>query len=79
MRCPLFEKVLLSQVRKNHPLSCQTVGLFLIPHSKGFVQVVEGEGMPEFERSSHGDLYVEYNVVLPLELSTHTRRSEYIV
>jgi len=35
--------------------------------------------MPEFERSSHGDLYVEYNVVLPLELSTHTRRSEYIV
>jgi len=48
-------------------------------HFKGFVQVVKGEGMPEFERSSHGDLYVEYNVVLPLELSTRTRRSEYIV
>jgi len=34
--------------------------------------------MPEFERSSHGDLFVEYNVVLPSELSMHTRRSELI-
>lgn len=40
----------------------------------GFVQVIKGEGMPEFERSSHGDLFVEYNVVLPSELSMHTRR-----
>ncbi|KAI0250277.1 hypothetical protein BJV78DRAFT_1220987 [Lactifluus subvellereus] len=41
----------------------------------GFVQTIRGEGMPHFERpSSHGDLYVEYNVVLPTELSTETRR-----
>ncbi|KAK7051002.1 DnaJ-related protein scj1 [Paramarasmius palmivorus] len=41
----------------------------------GFVQTIEGEGMPLFENSNlHGDLYVEYNVVLPVELSPHTRR-----
>ncbi|KIY44036.1 DnaJ-domain-containing protein [Fistulina hepatica ATCC 64428] len=40
----------------------------------GFVQVVHGEGMPVFEQSTYGDLYVEYNVVLPLELSPDTRR-----
>jgi hypothetical protein len=31
--------------------------------------------MPHFERpSSHGDLFVEYNVVLPMQLSTQTRQ-----
>ncbi|KXN89110.1 hypothetical protein AN958_06311 [Leucoagaricus sp. SymC.cos] len=40
----------------------------------GFVQVINGEGMPEFEKSTHGDLFVEYNVVLPLEISTQTRQ-----
>lgn len=36
MRCPLFEKVLLSQVRKNHSSSCQKVGLFWICTLKRF-------------------------------------------
>ncbi|KAF8920316.1 DnaJ-domain-containing protein [Mucidula mucida] len=41
----------------------------------GFVEVIEGEGMPRFENHHlHGDLYVEYNVVLPTELSPHMRK-----
>ncbi|KAJ7035015.1 hypothetical protein C8F04DRAFT_547929 [Mycena alexandri] len=40
----------------------------------GFVQTIEGEGMPHFERPTFGDLYVEYNVVLPIEISPQTRR-----
>jgi len=40
----------------------------------GFVQTIKGEGMPIFQKSSHGDLYVEYNVVLPVELPVHMRR-----
>jgi DnaJ-class molecular chaperone len=43
----------------------------------GFVQTIEGEGMPLFERSGHGDLFIEYNVVLPTTLTPQTRRSEY--
>lgn len=33
--------------------------------------------MPEFERSTHGDLFIEYNVVLPLEISPQTRHSKF--
>ncbi|KAJ7637733.1 hypothetical protein DFH06DRAFT_651891 [Mycena polygramma] len=40
----------------------------------GFVQTIEGEGMPHFEQHTYGDLYVEYNVVLPVEISPQTRR-----
>ncbi|KAG6331942.1 hypothetical protein ID866_7149 [Astraeus odoratus] len=40
----------------------------------GYVQVIEGEGMPVFGQSSHGNLYIEYNVVLPLELGPDTRQ-----
>lgn len=36
----------------------------------------DGEGMPLFEQSGHGDLFIEYNVVLPVELSSDTRRSK---
>jgi len=36
MRCPLFEKVSLSQVRKNHSSSCQKVDLFWISTLKRF-------------------------------------------
>lgn len=44
----------------------------------GFVQKIEGEGMPLFEnRNLHGDLFVEYNVVLPIQLSPQQRRSKY--
>ncbi|KII89961.1 hypothetical protein PLICRDRAFT_40143 [Plicaturopsis crispa FD-325 SS-3] len=40
----------------------------------GFVQKIVGEGLPIFEQSGHGDLFIEYNVVLPVELSTNMRR-----
>ncbi|KAK0204788.1 hypothetical protein DFS33DRAFT_1322819 [Desarmillaria ectypa] len=41
----------------------------------GFVEVIEGEGMPRFEnRHLHGDLFVEYNVVLPKQLSPQLRK-----
>nr|GAT60787.1 chaperone protein DnaJ [Mycena chlorophos] len=40
----------------------------------GFVQTLEGEGMPHFEKSTFGDLFVEYNVVLPTEISPQIRR-----
>lgn len=44
----------------------------------GFVEVIEGEGMPRFENHHlHGDLYVEYNVVLPTELGPHMRKSTF--
>jgi len=40
----------------------------------GFVDVIRGEGMPIFGTESYGDLYVEYKVVLPLELSSKIRQ-----
>ncbi|TFK28105.1 DnaJ-domain-containing protein [Coprinopsis marcescibilis] len=40
----------------------------------GFVQVIRGEGMPEFNSAQRGDLFIEYNVVLPLEISPPTRK-----
>lgn len=40
----------------------------------GFVQTIIGEGMPNFESSTHGDLFVEYNVVFPITLSQKMRR-----
>jgi DnaJ-related protein SCJ1 len=41
----------------------------------GFVQTIKGEGMPEHQRSTHGDLFIEYNVVLPSTLSQDMKRS----
>ncbi|KAF9223425.1 DnaJ-domain-containing protein [Gyrodon lividus] len=40
----------------------------------GYVQTIEGEGMPVFGQSGHGNLYIEYNVVLPVELNSDMRR-----
>ncbi|EDR08522.1 uncharacterized protein LACBIDRAFT_179223 [Laccaria bicolor S238N-H82] len=40
----------------------------------GFVQTIKGKGMPNFGQSSTGDLFVEYNVILPVEISSHTRQ-----
>jgi len=41
----------------------------------GFVQTIKDEGMPLFERpTSYGDLFIEYNVVLPTKLSRETRQ-----
>lgn len=45
----------------------------------GFVQVIPEEGMPIYgQHDAYGDLYVEYNVVLPKELSIEVRQSESI-
>jgi DnaJ-class molecular chaperone len=41
----------------------------------GFVQTIKGEGMPAFENFHHGDLFVEYNVVLPSDLTPDLRHS----
>ena len=43
----------------------------------GFVQVIKGEGMPVFRENRFGDLFVEYTVVLPTEISSELRSSEY--
>ncbi|KZP23784.1 DnaJ-domain-containing protein [Athelia psychrophila] len=40
----------------------------------GYVQVIEDEGMPVFEGPGAGNLFVEYNVVLPVQLSLDVRR-----
>jgi DnaJ-related protein SCJ1 len=41
----------------------------------GFVQTIKDEGMPLFNHpTSFGDLFVEYNVVLPTQLSKETRQ-----
>ncbi|KAF8734224.1 DnaJ protein, partial [Rhizoctonia solani] len=43
----------------------------------GHVQTVEGEGMPIFEGSGHGDLFVTYNVVLPTSLNDTLKQQLY--
>ncbi|CAE6349540.1 DnaJ-related protein spj1 OS=Schizosaccharomyces pombe (strain 972 / ATCC 24843) GN=spj1 PE=2 SV=2 [Rhizoctonia solani AG-1 IB] len=43
----------------------------------GQVQTVEGEGMPVFEGSGHGDLFVTYNVVLPTSLNDTLKQQLY--
>ncbi|KAF9003927.1 DnaJ-domain-containing protein [Cyathus striatus] len=40
----------------------------------GFVQTIKGEGMPIHGHSTHGDLFVEYNVVLPMDITPQMRR-----
>ena len=35
--------------------------------------------MPRFGTDFHGDLYVEYKVVLPLELSPKMRQSKFLL
>jgi DnaJ-class molecular chaperone len=42
----------------------------------GFVQVVTGEGLPLYHDSGHGDLFVEYNVVLPLTVAPKVKGRE---
>ena len=57
------------------PFFLQHAGFLKV--SVGFVQVVKGEGMPSFgSKSSKGDLFIEYSVVLPVELTPDIRRSE---
>ncbi|KAG0146462.1 hypothetical protein CROQUDRAFT_657264 [Cronartium quercuum f. sp. fusiforme G11] len=39
----------------------------------GFVQVMEGEGMPRHQAMGHGDLFIEYSVVLPAQVTGQFR------
>ncbi|RXK42649.1 chaperone DnaJ [Tremella mesenterica] len=39
----------------------------------GEVEVIEGEGMPSFGDIPQGDMYVEYSVILPVEIADDTR------
>ncbi|GAA94207.1 uncharacterized protein L969DRAFT_16430 [Mixia osmundae IAM 14324] len=39
----------------------------------GYVQVIKGEGLPHFQSGGHGDLFVQYNVVLPATISPSVR------
>ncbi|GAA5938209.1 hypothetical protein JCM3775_002917 [Rhodotorula graminis] len=41
----------------------------------GFVDVIHGEGMPIYHLSGHGDLYVEYQVVMPPSLTSQQREA----
>jgi len=40
----------------------------------GHVITIKDEGMPIFEGHGHGDLFVEFNVVLPTVISEDTRK-----
>lgn len=40
--------------------------------------MIDGEGMPIFEGTGHGDLFVQYNVVIPTELSPELKESKLI-
>ncbi|KAH6913072.1 hypothetical protein BKA70DRAFT_1397197 [Coprinopsis sp. MPI-PUGE-AT-0042] len=40
----------------------------------GFVQVIKGEGMPIYNGYGKGDLFIEYNVVLPMDVSAQSRK-----
>jgi DnaJ-related protein SCJ1 len=42
----------------------------------GEVEVVEGEGMPSYHDVPQGDMYIEYSVVFPAEISDASRASE---
>ncbi|WVR03272.1 hypothetical protein IAU60_000263 [Kwoniella sp. DSM 27419] len=40
----------------------------------GEVEVIEGEGMPGYSDVPQGDMYIEYSVVMPVEVSEDTRQ-----
>jgi len=40
----------------------------------GYVQTIKGEGMPIFDEEGSGDLFIEYNVVLPSQLSPELKK-----
>lgn len=55
---------------------CQEFLLVANLPREGYVQTIKGEGMPLYQQGTFGDLYVEYNVVLPSELSPEMKKSE---
>lgn len=49
------------------------------PTSNGFVQKLNGEGMPKYKFSSEsGDLYVRINIQFPQKLSNEQRTSKFL-
>ncbi|ORX35044.1 hypothetical protein BD324DRAFT_633722 [Kockovaella imperatae] len=40
----------------------------------GEVEVVEGEGMPAYHDKPQGDMFIEYSVVMPVEVSAESRQ-----
>ena len=45
----------------------------------GHVQVLHGEGLPRYHSSDYGDLFVEYNVILPNKIDNATKKSKSVV
>ncbi|KAG9098304.1 DnaJ- protein scj1 [Ceratobasidium sp. 392] len=71
----LLDKALLGFERNITHLDGRTVTLKRSGITQpGYVQTVEGEGMPIFEGTGHGDLYVQYNVVLPSSLNSDLKQ-----
>lgn len=69
---PSAAKASLNQARRNPGVWWDSAN----PPRIGFVDVIRGEGMPVFGGDTYGDLYVEYKVVLPLELTPKMRQSK---
>lgn len=55
------------------PLSPSPLADLHLPLRPGFVQTVKGEGLPIYHESGHGDLFVEYSIVLPTTISDKAR------
>lgn len=53
-----------------------SVNKALGPITVGYVQTIKDEGMPLYGESSYGDLFIEYNVVLPKTLTSEMRQSK---
>lgn len=77
----MFDQALLGFTRNLTHLDGHVVSLVRKGVTQpGFVQTIKGEGMPLFNHPiAHGDLFVEYNVVLPTQLSKETRRGAFIL
>jgi hypothetical protein len=59
---------LLSSSTSLPPSSARSI-LLTSSHFAGYVDVIHGEGMPIYHLSGHGDLFVEYQVILPPSLT----------
>ena len=76
--------IVLSRTGVTQPGQLSSLSLTVFPHGKylaltparlvtGFVDVVSGEGMPIYHLTGHGNLFVEYQVVMPPSLTPKQR------